>query len=115
MSDYILYHKTNCQTSLSTLKLLKEHGVQPELRLYLDDVPTQKELSELIKKLGCKAIDIVRTKEPIYKEQYKDKTLTKKEWLKVLTEHPILINRPILVKGDKAIFCRPPEVVLDFI
>ncbi|MCB0695923.1 MAG: arsenate reductase (glutaredoxin) [Chitinophagaceae bacterium] len=115
MSDYILYHKPNCSTSLSTLKMLKDHGVRPELRLYLEDPPTQKELAELMKKLGCKPIELVRTKEPLYKENYADKKLTKKEWLKILAEHPILIERPILIKGDKAILGRPPEKVLELL
>lgn len=112
MSEYILYHKTTCSTSRNALQLLKENGVEPEIRLYLDQPPTQKELSELMKKLGGKAIDIVRTKEKLYQENYKDKKLTKREWLKILAEHPILIERPILIKGDKAVMGRPPEKVL---
>ena len=115
MSDYILYHKPNCSTSLATLKLIKEQGIDPELRLYLEKPPTQKELSELMKKLGCKPIELVRTKESLYKENYKDKKLTKKDWLRILSKNPILIERPILIKGDKAILGRPPERVLELI
>lgn len=115
MSDYILYHKPNCSTSLKTLALLKEHGINPELRLYIDNPPTQKELDELLKKLQIKPIEIVRTKEKLYKENYADRTYTKREWLKILTQNPVLIERPILIKGDKAIMGRPPEQVLELI
>lgn len=105
-SEYIMYHKPNCNTSLMVLKALKEIGIKPQLRLYLEDVPTAKELGELLKKLNIPVSALIRTKEPIYKENYADKKLTKAQWLKVLHENPILINRPILIKGDKASFAK---------
>lgn len=108
-----MYHKPNCSTSLGALKMLKEKGIKPELRLYLENPPTQKELSELLKKLGYrKALQLVRTKEKLYQEQYKDKKLLKQDWLRILSQNPILIERPILIKGDKAILGRPPEEFL---
>lgn len=115
MSDGILYHKTTCSTSRKTLDLLKENGVTPEIRLYTEDVPTQKELTELIKKLGIKAEQLVRKKEKLYKEAYTDKKLTQREWIRVLSKNPILIERPIYIKGDKAVIGRPPENVLELI
>lgn len=115
MSDYILYHKPSCSTSNKVLKLLKEHGVEPEIRLYIDNPPTQKELDALLKKLAIKPIELVRTKEKLYKENYQDQQLTKKDWLKILKENPILIERPILIKGDKAVIGRPPERVLELL
>ena len=90
-----MYHKGTCSTSNKTLKLLKENGVEPELRLYVDNPPTQKELIELLKKLGLKAEDIVRKKEKLYKEEYKDKKMTQRDWIRVLSKNPILIERPI--------------------
>lgn len=110
-----MYHKPTCSTSRKTLDLLKEHGVEPELRLYVKDPPTQKELSELLTKLGVQPIELVRTKEKLYKENYADKKLTKREWLRIFAEHPILIERPILIKGDKAVIGRPPEKVLELL
>ncbi len=110
-----MYHKPTCSTSRKTLDLLKEHGVEPELRLYVKDPPTQKELSELLTKLGVQPIELVRTKEKLYKENYADKKRTKREWLKIFAEHPILIERPILIKGDKAVIGRPPEKVLELL
>lgn len=111
--EYILYHKPNCSTSLQTLKMLKEHGIKPQLRLYLENPPTPAELDELLKKLGTRVKALIRTKEPLYKDVYEGQKLTKKQWLKILSENPILINRPILIKGDKAIIGRPPEAVLE--
>lgn len=115
MPDYILYHKPTCSTSRTALQLLKENGIEPELRLYIDNPPTQKELSELMKKLGAKPIDIVRTKEKMYKEEYADRKLLKKDWLRILSKNPILIERPILIKGNKAVMGRPAERVLELL
>lgn len=116
MSKYLLYHKKNCQTSISTLKLLREKGIEPDLKLYLEDPPTEEELSALLDKLeGGNVMDLVRTKEPLYKEKYKDKKIAKSRWFKILHKNPILINRPILVKGKKAVICRPPENALELI
>lgn len=113
--EYILYHKPNCSTSLETLKMLKAHGVKPQLRLYLEDPPTPTELNELLKKMGTRVKNLIRTKEPLYKDVYEGQKLTKKQWLKILSENPILINRPILIRGDRAIMGRPPEAVLELV
>lgn len=113
--EYTMYHKPNCSTSLETLRLLKGHGVKPQLRLYLEQPPTAAELDELLKKMGKRVQSIIRTKEPLYKDNYEGKKLSKKEWLKILSENPILIERPILIKGDKAILGRPPEEVLKLV
>ena len=113
--EYIMYHKPNCATSLETLKILKQNGVKPRLRLYLEEPPTPAELDELLKKMGKRVKSLIRMKEPLYKDVYEGQELTKKQWLKILSENPILINRPILIKGDKAIMGRPPEKVLDLL
>lgn len=95
--------------------LLQENGIEPDIRLYVDDPPTQKELTELIKKLGLKAEQLVRKKEKLYKEEYADKKMTQRDWIQALSKNPILIERPILIKGDKAVLGRPPENVLELI
>lgn len=115
MSDYILYHKKTCSTSRKALNLLQENGIEPDIRLYVDEPPTQKELTELIKKLGLKAEQLVRKKEKLYKEEYADKKMTQRDWIQALSKNPILIERPILIKGDKAVLGRPPENVLELI
>lgn len=115
MSDGILFHKKTCSTSRQALALLKENGVEPEIRLYTEDVPTQKELNELIKKLGIKAEELVRKKEKLYKDEYEGKKLTQREWVRVLSKNPVLIERPIYIKGRKAVIGRPVENVLELI
>lgn len=115
MEEYIMYHKANCATSLATLKLLKQHGIKPTLRLYLEEVPTIAELNEVVTQLGGTVQSIIRKKEPLYKEQYEGKKLTKKQWLKVLADNPILIDRPILIKSNRAVLCRPIEKALELV
>lgn len=115
MSKYTMYHKPNCSTSRTALALLKDQGIEPELRLYIDNPPTQKELTELIKKLHIKAEELVRKKEKLYKEEYADKKLNQREWIRVLSKNPVLIERPIFIKGNKAVIGRPPERVLELV
>ncbi len=82
---------------------------------YIKTPLTQKEIKELLKMLGMKAEEIVRKGEPLFKEKFASKKLTETQWIKVLSKYPILIERPIIVKGNKAIIGRPPENVLKFI
>ncbi len=101
--------------SRETLALLEENGIEPEIVLYLTNRLTSKELKSLLKKLGLKAEQIVRKTEAIYKENYKGKQLTETEWIAAMVEHPKLMQRPIVVKGNKAVLGRPPENVLDLL
>jgi len=107
-----IYHNPRCRKSRETLQLIVDNGIEPEIVLYLEEVPSQKLIKELLKKLSLKAEDIVRKSEPIYKEKFKSRTLTEKEWLRALVKYPKLIERPIVVKGSKAIIGRPPNNVL---
>lgn len=108
----ILYHNPRCGKSRETLQLLKDNGHSPEIREYLKDELTQKELKEVIAILGIKAEELVRTSESIYKSEYKGKKMTELQWVKAMIDHPKLIQRPILVNGKKAAIGRPPENVL---
>lgn len=110
-----IYHNTRCSTSRNVCDLLKKKKVKTEVVEYLKTPPAQKELKELLQLLGMKASELVRTKESLYKEKVEGKKITQAQWLKILAENPILIERPIIVKGDKAIIGRPPEKVLEFI
>ena len=109
-----VYFKPNCATCQTTLKLLKNNADEDmELIEYLVEVPTEKEIKEILKMLGMKAEDLVRKKEHLYKEKYEGKKFSEKEWIKILVKNPILIERPIIVKDGKAIIGRPPEKVLE--
>ena len=110
-----IYHNTRCSKSREACSILSEKGIKSEIIEYLKTPPSQKEIKELLKMLGMKAEEIVRKGEPLFKEKFAAKKLTEEQWIKILSENPILIERPIIVKGDKAIIGRPPEKVLELI
>ena len=109
------YHHPRCRKSREALALLRDKGIEPEIVLYLQDTPSRQEIKALLKKLGMPARDLVRRGEPIFREKYKGRELSEAEWIDALAGHPQLLERPILVKGDKAVVGRPPEKVLDLI
>lgn len=110
-----IYHNPRCSKSRETLNIIQESNTEVEIVEYLNDVPTAKDLKSILDKLGLSAKDIVRKGEPIYKEQYKDKTLSNEEWIEAMVKNPKLIERPIVVKEDKAVLGRPPENVKNLI
>lgn len=107
-----MYHNPRCRKSRETLQLIQENGVQVEVVEYLKEVPSVQELTHLIELLGITPEQLLRKGEAVYKEQFKGKSLSDKEWIKAMVEHPKLIERPIVVKGNQAILGRPPENVL---
>lgn len=104
-----------CSKSRETLKIIEESGEQVEIIEYLKDTPSLEELKSIIKMIGVAPEDIVRKGENIYKELYKGKQLNDDEWLKAMVEHPKLIERPIVINGNKAIIGRPPTKVVDIL
>lgn len=110
-----IYHNPRCSKSRETLHLINDSKSEVEIVEYLVKIPTEKELRILLDKLGMQASEIVRKSEAIFKEEFKGKTLTNDEWIKAMVKYPKLIERPIVVKGDKAILGRPPENVLQLI
>ncbi len=110
----ILYNP-RCGKCREALSLLEGESCEIEIVEYLKTVPTKKELKTILDKLGLKAIDIVRKKEEVFLKNFKNKTFTNDEWIQLLIENPILIERPIVIDGYKAIVGRPPELVIDLI
>lgn len=108
----IIYHNPRCSKSRETLQIIQDKGMDVEVIEYLKHPLSENELKTILKKLGMKAEDIVRKSETLYKENYKDKKISEEQWLKILAENPVLIERPIVVKGNKAVLGRPPENVL---
>lgn len=106
-----IYHNPRCSKSRQTLQLIQEKNTEVEIIEYLKTPPTEKELEALLKKLNIDAEALLRKSEAVFKEKYKGKTLTNKEWIKAMVQHPTLIERPIVVKGNKAVIGRPPENV----
>ena len=106
-----IYHNSRCGKSRECLALLEKSGKEYEIIKYLEEVPTFDELKEIIKKLGIKPIELVRRKEKIWTENFKDKPLSDDEIINAMILNPILIERPIVINGDKAIIARPLEKV----
>ena len=110
-----IYHNPRCRKSREALAILEDKGIKPEIVLYLQEPPTRAELQAVLKKLDMLPSQLVRTEEPLFKDTYKGKELSETEWLDVLLEYPKLMQRPIVVKGDKAVLGRPPEQVLELL
>ena len=112
MSQYTIYHNPRCSKSRQTLELLKQANIEPEVRLYLEQTPDAAELKTLLSKLGINARDLLRKGEEAYKAlNLKDAAHSDDDLIDAMTSHPKLIERPIVVCGDKAVLGRPPENV----
>lgn len=115
MSRYTIYHNPRCSKSRSTLALLQENGVEPEVVLYLENPPDIAQLKALLAKLGMEASDLVRRGEQEYKSCGLGRESSDEELLAAMAAHPRLIERPIVVRGQRAVLGRPPENVLQLI
>jgi len=116
MAKLTLYHNPRCSKSRQTLALLTERGLAPTIVRYLDDPPTAQELRGLLDRLALAPRDAMRRKESVYRELDLDRdSLGDDELIAAIVEHPILLERPILVRGSQAVIGRPPENVLALI
>ena len=112
-TQFTIYHNPRCSKSRNTLALLQQHGIEPAVIEYLKDSPSKSELKTIVRKLGFQPEQIVRKGEDTYKSKFAGKSLSADQWLDSLTRNPVLIERPIVVKGDRAVIGRPPENVLE--
>jgi len=111
-----IYHNPRCSKSRQTLALLEERGVEPKVIPYLEQAPSAATLKQILKKLGLKPRQLMRKGEEVYKDLgLADESLTDAQLIEAMAAHPILIERPIVVNGDKAALGRPPEQVLDIL
>ena len=116
MTKISIYHNPDCSKSRAALALLEENDVSPEIIYYLETPPSIEDLKSLLGKLGLQLHDIIRRSEDDFGELgLDDGTLSEEIVLDLLQKHPHLLQRPIVVKGDKAIIARPPEDVLGMI
>lgn len=106
-----IYHNPRCSKSRESVQFLEENNIDFQVVKYLNEPLSESELKEIIGKLGIKPIELVRTKEEIWKNNYKDKSLTDDEIIKAMHENPRLIERPIVVNGDKAVIARPFSLI----
>ncbi|OEJ69230.1 arsenate reductase (glutaredoxin) [Magnetovibrio blakemorei] len=109
-----IYHNPRCSKSRTTLELIREKGIEPNIVEYLETPPSAAELKDLLTKLGLKAKDIVRKKEA-GEEGIDVAALDNDALIKALVAHPRAIERPIVVKGAKAVMGRPPENVINLL
>lgn len=110
-----IYHNNRCSKSRCGLELLEQSEKPFEIVKYLEDPISAEELKHIIKLLGLKPINLVRTNESIWKTEFKDKTLTDDEIIDAMVKNPKLIERPIVVNGNKAVIGRPTEKILEII
>ena len=107
-----ILHNPRCSKSRTTLALLRERGLEPEIRLYLEDPPDAGELRSILDRLGMTARELLRKGEAEYREQeLADPSLSEDQLIAAMTATPRLIERPIVVRGDRAVLGRPPENV----
>lgn len=114
MTKPVIYHNPRCSKSRQTLSLIHERGIEVNVVEYLKEPPSEARLAGLIQMLGIRPIDLIRKKEELFRtlglagKHHDDKAL-----IAAMVEHPILIERPIVVYGRKAVIGRPPQKVLE--
>lgn len=108
-----IYHNPRCSKSRQALELLQNKGINPEIILYLEQVPTKSEIKEILSKLNLSAHDIIRTKEDEFKTQnLGNKNLSEEDLITAITKTPKLLERPIVINNNKAAIGRPTANIL---
>ena len=110
-----IYHNPRCGKSRNCVAYVEETGKEYEIIKYLENPPTLNELAVVLKKLNFKPLELVRQKEKVWTENFKNKEMTDEEIIKAMVENPILIERPIVINGDKAIIGRDLEKMTRFL
>ena len=110
-----IYHNPRCSKSRQGLEIVENSAKEFEVVKYLDNIPSEKELKEIINLLDISPIQLVRKNEQIWKDNFKGKELSDAEIIKAMVENPKLIERPIVVNGNKAVIGRPPETIKEII
>lgn len=114
-ADITIYHNPRCGKSRSALALLQERGVEPQVIEYLKTPLNAEALTRLVAQLGIPAEQLVRKGEDVFKDNYAGKMLSEREWIQAMVDHPILMERPVVVRGARAVIGRPPEKVLELL
>lgn len=110
-----LFYNPRCSKSRGALELLQDHGEKVEIVKYLETSPGEQELKQIINKLDIKPIELVRTQEKEWKENFGEKDLTGGEVIEAMASYPKLIERPIAIKGSQAVIGRPPQKIFDIL
>ena len=117
MDRAIIYHNPQCSKSRATLTLLEQQGLDPEVILYLENPPTPDAIDRICMGLACTPLQLMRIDEPRFGELELSRSdhRTRSEWIRLLAENPVLMERPIVQIGDRVAICRPPEQVLSIL
>jgi arsenate reductase len=108
-----MFHNPRCSKSRQTLQLLKDRGLEPSIIQYINTPPDKQALNDILKLLNMEPRDLMRSKERVYKELgLADPALSRDDLLQAMLQHPVLIERPIVIANGKAALGRPPEIVL---
>jgi arsenate reductase len=112
----VIYHNPKCSKSRATLQLLNDHGIEPEIVEYLDNPPSPQELKRIVELLGVQVRELLRTTEPVCREaNLDDASLSEDKLIEAICKYPALLQRPIVISGNRAIIGRPPSRVLEII
>ncbi|MES2779430.1 MAG: arsenate reductase family protein [Bacteroidota bacterium] len=111
----ILYHHTDCSKSCEVLSILEEAHEDFTIIDYVNNPPSKETLNSLITQLGITPENLVRKNEPLFKQEFDNKHYTNEQWIEILATHPILIERPIVIKNGKALIGRPPKSILSIL
>lgn len=109
MQDIEIWHNPKCSKSRAAMELLENKNINANVVKYLEDSPSKEQLQDVLKKLNMKASQLLRTSEEIYKELKLSQIDDENQLIEVMVKNPILIERPIIIKGDKAVIARPIE------
>ena len=110
-----IYHNPRCSKSREGLSILEESGKDFEVIPYMQESLNAEDLKKIILTLGMDPIDLVRKNEAVWKENYRDKILTDDQIIEAMVENPQLIERPVVVNGNKAVIGRPPVLIKDIL
>ena len=109
MQNIQIWHNPKCSKSRNAMTLLEEKGISADVVKYLESTPTKEQLTEVLKKLNMSARELLRTGEDVYKELNLKDENDEEKLINIMVENPILIERPIIIKGDIAVIARPIE------
>ena len=111
----VVYHNPRCSKSRCSIEYLQNKGIEFKIVKYLETTLTVAELTDIIGLLGIKPVELIRKVEDLYKSEYKGKMFSDAEWIQIMAENPVLIDRPIVVHNDKAVVARPVEKIDDIL
>ena len=115
MKKAIIFHNNSCGTSRNVLTFLKELNFEIEIRDYIKYPPSIAELKEILSKAGLNAVDLLRKKDKIYKGYFEGSAFTNDEWLLTISKNPSILERPIVIIGNKAILARPADKIKELL